>query len=121
MPRYSGTTDLTPAQAGAIIIATDNYGVPNTKAAEQVGCSESAVRALKKRVYEEADKENISPLQAANTKQPRSGRPSKLDVRQRRRLVRHAIKNKANRRKPWSIIAQECGIEASMTAIRHAF
>lgn len=72
-------------------------------------------------MHEEADKENIYSLIAANFKHPRTGRPLKLDVRDRRRLIRYATKNKANRPKTWSVIALECGIDASMTAIRHAF
>ena len=100
MPRYSGTSDLTLAQVGAIIIATDVHNDYNRDVAEAVNCSESAVRSVRKRVHEEADKENIPSIQAANTKQPRSGRLPKLDYRDRRRLIRHATKNKANRRKP---------------------
>ena len=118
--KRSGDHDITPAQAGAVLMATQNHNARNTDVAKDVGCSEGAVRGVKKRVLEKADKENIAPLQAANAKQPRGLRPPKLNVRERRCLIRHAIKNKANRRKPWSMIAQECGIEASMTAIRHA-
>ena len=67
MPGRPGKTDITLAQASAIIIATDHYNRTNTEAARDVGCSESAVRGPKQRAYAEAEK-NISPLQAANSK-----------------------------------------------------
>lgn len=121
MPRSKGATAIDPAKQGAILIATDKYDRPYTEVAKELNLSANAVRFARKRVHEEADKENISPLEAANRKRSRSGRPLKLDYRDRRRLVRHATKNKRQRQKLWTEIAQECGIEASLTAIRHAF
>ena len=100
MPRTKGATAIDPAKQGAILIAIDKYDRPYTEVAQELGLTPEAISAARKRVHAQADKENIPSLAAANTKQPRIERPHKLDVRDRRRLVRHATKNKANRRKP---------------------
>ena len=121
MPRTKGSREIDAATKGAIIIATDIYDKPHTEVARDLNVSNSSIQAVRKRVHDDANKENVPPIQAANNRHSRSGRPVKIDVRDRRRLVRHATKNKANRRKPWSQIAQECGIDASYTAIAHAF
>ena len=99
MPRKSEDSDLTPAQADAIISAVDNHNAYYSDVVRIVNCSQSTIESLVKRVHEKADKKNISSLQVVNAKQPRSDRPLKLDYRDRRRLIKHAIKNKANRRK----------------------
>ena len=99
MPRYSGISDLTPAQVGAIIIAIDVHNNYNRDVAEVVNCLKSAVKSVRKRVYEEADKKNIFSIQAVNTKQSRNDRSFKLNYKNRKRLIKHTTKNKANRRK----------------------
>ena len=97
MPRNK---EFNAAQQGAIIMSTDVYNELYFEVARKLGTSRQAVRQMHERVHEEADKENIHPLTACTIKQPRSERSLKLDVRDRRRLIRHAIKNRANRRKP---------------------
>ena len=121
MPRSKGATAIDAAKQGAILIACDKYDKSYVEVGAELGLTGEAVSQARKRVYAEADKENIPPFEAANNKRPRTGRSPKLDVRDRRRLVRHATKNKRNRQKLWTEIVQECGIEASLTAIRHAF
>ena len=116
MPRTKGATAIDPATQGAILIAIDEYDKPYSDVARTLGTSRQVVKQMRDRVHAEADKENIPPLQVVNTQRPRSGRPLRLDVRDRRRLVRHATKNKANRRKPWDVIAQECEIQAFNTS-----
>ena len=97
MPRNK---EFNAAQQGAIIMGTNVYNEPYSEVARKLETSRQTMRQVHERVHEEANKENIPPLTAATTKQPRNERPPKLDVRDRRRLIRHAIKNKANRRKP---------------------
>ena len=70
MARTKGVEAIDPATAGGIILATSKYGVSNAQVGRDVGHDESVVRRLQNRLFAEADKENISPLEAANTKQP---------------------------------------------------
>lgn len=118
MPRNK---EFNAAQQGAIIMSTDVYNELYFEVARKLGTSRQAVRQMHERVHEEADKENIHPLTACTIKQPRSERSLKLDVRDRRRLIRHAIKNRANRRKPWSQIAKKVDIEAFLIVVNHVF
>ena len=99
MSRTKGALAIDSAIQGAILIATDVYDKPYTEVAKTLGKDPSTIRKLRKRVHDEVDKENILFLEVVNKKRPRSERSLKLNVRQRRRFVRHAIKNKANRRK----------------------
>lgn len=70
----------------------------------------------------EAEKENLDPLSLeAHQRRPQSGRPPAINERQQRQLIRHATKNRFQRRKPWVRIARELGIMASATAIYSAF
>lgn len=121
MPRRSGDVELDPVKKGVLLDATLNHNVPNRQAAKLIGKSEGTVRNVLKRAHE-AEKENIDPLTTeALQPRPRSGRPFALDERDERQLIRHATKNKLQRRKPWSKIAQELGIAYSISAINSAF
>jgi hypothetical protein len=82
-----------------IFIITDVYDKLYTKIAKTLKKNSFIVKKTRKRVHDEIDKKNISFLEIVNNKRSRSERSFALNVRQRRRLVRHAIKNKANRRK----------------------
>lgn len=121
MPKHPGNTDITSAEQGVIVYADRVYKHFNCETSRRLNLTESTVRNAKKRVYAEADKQHISPLEAANTKRPRGFKPDKKSPRDRRRLVRHASKSEASRRKSWAKIAQEVGIDASYTAISRAF
>ena len=124
MPRSKGASELNASKAGAIVALKQNTNLSNVEVASRVGCHEKTVRNALSRI-QKADKENIPPLDTANSlyKQHshRSGRPPKISERQARHLIRCATKNRAQRRKPWTVIAAECGIRASATAIQHAF
>ena len=121
MPRRSGDKALSLAKQGAILALTNISNLLNREAFRRLNHNESTIRKAKKRIYASTDKENILLLEIVEISLPRSERPSKLNVRDRRRLVRYVTKNKTNRRKPWSIIAQEYGIRADLTAIRYTF
>ena len=121
MDRSKGATAIDSAKQGAIVIATDKYDRSYSEVARKLDLTTARVSQARKRVHEKVEKKNISFLEVANHKRPRSGRSLKLDVRDRRRLVRHAIKNKRNRQKFWTQIAQECEIDISLTVINHAF
>ena len=121
MPRISGSKAFDSATQGTIIYATDYQDRPFQEVGNQLGTSRQAVKQIQKRVHGKADKKNIHLLTAANFQRPRFKRPSKLDVRDRRRLIRYATKNKINRRKPWTQCASECEIQTSVIAINHAF
>ena len=99
MPRYNKTTDLTPAQADTILIAIENHNVSNRKIAKKINYSKSTIKTFKKRVYAKINKKNISSLQIVNIKSSHIEKFSKLNVRNRKRLIKHTIKNKTNQRK----------------------
>ena len=99
MPRYNETIDLTPAQIDAILIAINNHNTSNRETAKKINCLKSTVKTFKKRVYKKIDKKNISFFQTVNIKQSQNNKSFKLNVRQRRRLIKHTIKNKTNQQK----------------------
>ena len=74
------------------------------------------------RAASQAEKENRDPMDpSVYINKPRTGRPRILDDRDARRLIRYAIKNKINRRKPWVLIARECGYLAKASTINSCF
>ena len=117
MPCQRSDTDPTASKCEAVIYASTQTNQSNREAGRKLHVNESMIRNFKKRVCEEAEKEKIPSVDVVNDKLSRGHRDFKLDVRDCRRLVRHATKNKVNRRKARSVIAQECGIVASMTTI----
>ena len=94
-----GKKELLPSVKGAILGEVDVHHASNRQAAKTFGCDENTGRDIRNSAHEAADKENIDIFEAAMHNKPRPGRPQVIDVRDRRRLVRHAIKNKANRLK----------------------
>ena len=116
-----GEKEFLPSIKGAILADVELHHASNRQAAKTYGCDEKTVRDVRSRAHEAADKENINIFEAAMHNKPRPGGPQIIDVRDRRRLVRHAIKNKANRLKSWGQIATEYGIQASITVINNAF
>ena len=125
MPRTKGASELKASKVGAILALKENTTMSNVQVARRVGCDEKTVRNTLIRTHDLAEKENIPPLQATENLHThvshRSGRPPVISERQARRLIRQATKNRAQRRKKWTVIAAECGIRASESAIRYAF
>ena len=121
MPRQSGQPQLTNSRRGGVLALIENSNLSNVQIAQRMRCHEKTVRNIKKRA-QDAEKENIDPYEAkAIGSHPRPGQPSKITIRDQRRLIRQATKNRFQRRKPWTVIASECGIQAHHTAINNAF
>lgn len=121
MGRTAGNSNLTEAKKGALIALKQTNNTPNRQLAAQYDCDEKSVRNVLKRVGE-AEKENIDPFSSEVLQQrPRSGRPPVISIRTQRQLIRHATKNKFQRRKSWAIIAREIGCGASPSAINSCF
>ena len=99
MPRRPKDKALSSAKQGVILTLTDISNLSNRKASRRLSHNKLIIRKAKKRIYASANKENISPLEAAEISLLRSRRSLKLDVRNRRYLVRYITKNKINRRK----------------------
>jgi hypothetical protein len=51
----------------------------------------------------------------------RSGRPERLTAADKQRLFDHATRNKAQRLKPWPLIAAECGFDIGKTTVYKYF
>ncbi len=121
MPRKSGDIELDPVKRGILLDATLFSNISNRQAAKRIGVDEGTVRNVRKRA-EEAEKENLDPF-TSKALQPRqrSGRPYAIDRRIERQLIRHATKNKVQRRKAWTVIARELGLTFSATVIEAAF
>ena len=120
MGRNVGDKDLSPIKKGEILYAVKHTNDYDSQIARTVVADPKTVGNIRKRVYE-ADKENINPEDLLATKKQRIGRPLKLDSRNKRRLARHATKNRYQRRKSWFKIANELGIVASRTCINDTF
>lgn len=121
MGRIKGAVDLPEAKRGALIELKNNFNISNRQLAKKYDCNKETVRNIVNRAGD-AEKENIDPLSSeAHQRRPQSGRPLAINARLRRRLVRHATKNKFQRRKKWVTIAREIGCMASATAINAAF
>ena len=121
MPRTTGATDLSEAKRGALIELKKENNTSNRQLTSKYKCGKSTVANILKRA-EEAEKKNLDPLSSkTHQRRSQSGRPLAINERQLRQLIRHAIKNKFQRRKPWVRIARELGIMASKTAIHSAF
>ena len=99
MSRKSENHDITPAQIDAIITVIETYHKFNRKIAKNLKLDESTIKKIKQRVQKKINKKNISLFQTINTKQLRNLKSFKLNIKNRRRLIKHTIKNKANRRK----------------------
>ena len=115
MPKRKGDHELSQAKFGGILEAKRNpIDESNYSNAKRYKCSEKTVRNVLKRASD-AEKENIDPLSPeASTAQPRPGRPFAVSARDSRRLIRQVIKNKYQRRKAWTVIANEIGLIASL-------
>ncbi|KAF6227886.1 hypothetical protein HO133_007614 [Letharia lupina] len=121
MGRTKGKTDLSGPKKGVLVALSNLNNASNRQIAKAYKCDEKTVRNTKKRVSE-AEKENIDPLSSeVHQRRPQSGRPLAINERLLRRLIRHATKNRFQRRKPWVTIAREVGCMASATAINAAF
>ena len=101
MSKRSEDHDITFAQTDAIITTIETYHKFNRKIAKDLKLDESTIKKVKQRVQKKIDKKNISSLQTINIKQsrPRNLKFFKLNIKDRRRLIKYTIKNKANRRK----------------------
>lgn len=101
MGRNSGDKDLSDLKKGGILALRQYSNLSNRKIAKLQNCDEKSVRNAR-RVASQAEKENRDPMNPLiHKKKPRPGRPHILNNRDARRMIRHATKNKANRRKPW--------------------
>ena len=121
MPRTTRATDLSGVEKGYILATKQATNLSNRNIAEKIGRDEKSVRKFLRQA-DECDKENIDPLHSnALNPTPRPGRPSMLDERDIRRLIRQATKNRKQRRKTWVTIAQECAIIASPRTLKLAF
>ena len=121
MPRTKGATDLPETKRGALIELKKENNISNRRLAKKYRCGRQTVANVLKRAGE-PEKENIDPLSpTAHKRRPQSGRPLAINERQQRQLIRHATKNKFQRRKPWAVIARELGIMASPMAINSVF
>ena len=94
--KNSGTHDITAAQQGAILQKVLNTNNSFSEVAQHHRVAKSTVYGIKKRVFEEADKENIVSIKAANIKQPQGVRPPAVSVCDRLHLIRAATKDKAS-------------------------
>ena len=121
MPRTKGTKDLSEAKRGTLLEVSKTSNISNRQLAKRYRCDKKTVANVLKRAGE-AEKENIDRLSSqAHQRRPQSGQPPAINERQQRQLIRHATKNKYQRRKPWVRITRELGIMASAIAIYSAF
>lgn len=121
MGRTATKPNLPEAKRGALIALTSVSNTSNRQLAKEFDCDEKTVRNVVKRARE-AEKENIDPFcSIALQQRPRPGRPPAISKRTQRQLIRHATKNRYQRRKAWVVIAREIGCSASATSINKAF
>ena len=121
MGRTAGKPNISEATRGALIALSHTNHTPNRQLAYRYECDEKTVRNVLDRARE-ADEENIDPLSSqAHQPRPKSGRPPVITERLQRQLIRHATKNRVQRRKAWVTIAREIGCMASAKAINGAF
>ena len=121
MPRTTGATDLPEIKRGALIELKKENNLSNRQLVSKYKCDKSIVTNILKRA-EEAKKENLDPLSSkAHQRRSQSGRSLAINERQQRQLIRHIIKNKFQRRKPWVRITRELDIMAFKLAIHSAF
>ena len=99
MPRNQGNRQIDAPKKGAILALSDATKLLNLQVAERLGVAESTVRNVQKHARE-AEKKNIDPYSPqAIEPHHRPGRPTAIDHRTQRLLIRHATKNKAQRKK----------------------
>ena len=99
MGRTKGAVDLPEAKREALIELKNNFNISNRQLAKKYNCDKETVRNVLNRA-EDAEKENIDPLSfKAHQRRPQSERPLTINIRLRRRLIRHATKNQFQRRK----------------------
>ena len=121
MGRTAAKPNIPEPKRGALLALADKQVGSKRKLAEAFDCSKDTVRNIQKRARE-AEKENIDPNSSETHQQrPRPGQPCKLSIRTKRQLIRHATKNRYQRRKTWWTIAQELKIEASTTTVNDVF
>lgn len=121
MGRTKGAKDLTNPKRGALTELSKQCYTSNRQLASIYKCDEKTVRNTRKKAAQ-AEKENIDPLSTeAFQRRPQSGRPPVISLRAQRSLIRHATKNRYQRRKSWVTVAREIGIMASVTAIANVF
>lgn len=100
MGRNQGNRDLSDLQKGGVLALKINTNISNRQVAKMQSCSEKSVRNVQRTIFQ-AEKENHDPMDPlVHKKKSRSGRPRILNDRDIRRMIRYAIKNKVNRRKP---------------------
>ena len=121
MPRNKGNNDIPAPKKGASAALSNANNLSNRQIAKEYHCDEKSIRNAKKRVSD-AEKENRDPFSmTVHQRQPQSGRPSIITDRLLRQLIRHATKNRYQRRKSWVTIAREIGCMACPTTIYKAF
>ena len=99
MRRTKGAVDLPEAKREALIELKNNFNIFNRQLAKKYNCDKETVRNVLNRA-EDAEKENIDSLSSkAHQRRPQFERPLTINIRLRRRLIRHAIKNQFQRRK----------------------
>ena len=121
MPRTKGAIDLSEVKRGALIELNKENNILNRQLIGKYRCEKSTVANILKRAGE-TEKENIDLLSSeAHQRRSQLKRPLAINERQQRQLIRYAIKNKFQRRKPWIRIARETDTMAFKTAINSAF
>ena len=98
--KNSGTHDITAAHQSAILQEILNTNNSFSEVAQHHRVAKSTVYGIKKCVVEEADKENIDSIKAANIKQPQGVQPLTVSVCNHRHLIRAATEDKASHHTP---------------------
>ena len=121
MGRTKGESNLSEAQRGEILALADANVAPKREIVNTFNCDDKTVGNILKRARQ-AEKENIDLYSSqAHQQHPRPGQPRKFGPRTERQLVKHATKNKYQRRKQWAVIAREIGLEAADSTINKIF
>ena len=121
MGRTKGAKDLANPKCEALIELRKQCHTSNCQLSSIYKCDEKTVQNTCKKAAQ-AEKENIDPLSTeAFQRRPQSGQPSVISLCAQRSLIRHATKNRYQRRKSWVTVAREIEIMASATAIANAF
>ena len=100
MPRTKGSNNLLEIKRGALIEVKKTNNIFNRQLAKRYRYDKETIANVLKRA-EEAEKENLDSLSSeAHQRRPQLGRPLTINERQQRQLIRHATKNRFQRRKP---------------------
>lgn len=111
----------TPTRA-SIVTLREISKLSFDKIALQLNLSKSTAHHVFHRTIANAEKDGLKHISKAALKdRPRSGRSEAMSDYDKRRLLRYATKNKANRLKPWFQCALELGMKHSRHTIDKVF